>query len=248
MQETACGSPKRRGHTTSETVRLIMYRVLIVEDDPVISSQIRRHIQSWGLDAQCAENLRDVLGEFRRYDPQLVLMDISLPFCNGYHWCQEIRRESKVPVVFLSSMSDNMNIIMAMNMGGDDFIAKPFDLNVLTAKIQAILRRTYDFSVQAPALECRGVRLSASDTVLTYQDQRLELTRNEWRILSTLMERPGQVVSREKLMERLWETDSFVDENTLTVNIARLRKKLEGVGLEGFITTRKGLGYLLEQE
>jgi len=225
-----------------------MYRVLIVEDDPVISSQIRRHIQSWGLDAQCVENLQDVLGEFRRYDPQLVLMDISLPFCNGYHWCQEIRRESKVPVVFLSSMSDNMNIIMAMNMGGDDFIAKPFDLNVLTAKVQAILRRTYDFSVQAPALECRGVQLSASDTVLTYQGQRLELTKNEWRILSTLMERSGQVVSREKLMERLWETDSFVDENTLTVNIARLRKKLEGFGLPGFITTRKGLGYLLEQE
>lgn len=224
-----------------------MYRILIVEDDPVIASQLQRHIRSWGLEAQCAEQFQDVLGEFRRWDPQLVLMDISLPFYNGYHWCQEIRRESKVPVIFLSSMSDNMNIIIAMNMGGDDFVSKPFDLNVLMAKIQAVLRRTYDFSVQSPALEFRGAALSPSDTVLTYRDQRLELTKNEYRILFTLMERAGQVVSREKLMERLWETDSFVDENTLTVNIARLRKKLEGVGLAGFITTRKGLGYLLKE-
>ena len=225
-----------------------MYRIFIVEDDPVIAGQILRHIQSWGLEAACAQDFQHVLEEFRQFQPHLVVMDISLPFFNGYHWCQEIRRQSKVPVVFLSSASDNMNIVMAMNMGGDDFIAKPFDLNVLTAKLQAVLRRTYDFAAPLPALEFRGARLSPTDTVLEYQGQRLELTRNEWRILHTLMERAGQVVSREKLMERLWETDSFVDENTLTVNVARLRKKLEAIGLTDFITTRKGVGYVLKEE
>ena len=225
-----------------------MYRVFIVEDDAVIAGQLRRYLRSWGLDAECAEDLSAVMEEFRRYNPQLVLMDISLPFCDGYHWCQLIRQESRVPVVFLSSMADNMNIVMAMNMGGDDFIAKPFDLNVLIAKIQAVLRRAYDFSVQPPALEWRGAKLSTTDSLLDYGGRQLELSRNEYRILLTLMERPRQVVSREKLMERLWETDSFVDENTLTVNIARLRKKLDSFGLHDFITTRKGLGYVLEDE
>lgn len=225
-----------------------MYRIFIVEDDAAIAGVIRRHLEGWGYTVRCAERFDDVLSEFAAFDPHLVLLDVSLPFFNGYHWCQEIRRESKVPVVFLSSMSDNMNIVMAMNMGGDDFIAKPFDLNVLTAKLQAVLRRSYDFAAPLPALEFRGARLSATDAVLEYQGQRLELTRNEWRILLTLMERAGQVVSREKLMERLWETDSFVDENTLTVNVARLRKKLEGIGLTDFITTRKGVGYVLKEE
>ena len=209
-----------------------VYRVYIVEDDAVIASRIRHHICSWGLDAVCAEDFQHILEEFRRVQPQVVLMDISLPFFNGYHWCQEIRRESKVPVVFLSSMSDNMNIVMAMNMGGDDFIAKPFDLNVLTAKLQAILRRCYDFSVQSPALTYGGVTLDPSEASLSYGGVTLELSRNDYRILLTLM-------------ERLWETDSFVDENTLTVNIGRLRKKLESIGLSGFIVTRKGMGYAL---
>ena len=223
-----------------------MYRIFIVEDDPVIAGQILRHIQSWGLEAACAQDFQHVMEEFRRFGPHLVLMDISLPFFNGYHWCQEIRRESQVPVVFLSSMSDNMNIVMAMNMGGDDFIAKPFDLNVLTAKLQAVLRRSYDFGAPLPALECLGARLSPTDSILEVQGQPLELTRNEYRILHTLMERVGQVVSREKLMERLWETDSFVDENTLSVNITRLRRKLAAVGAEDLIKTRKGMGYLIE--
>ena len=182
----------------------------------------------------------------RQNADELVLLDITLPFYNGYHWCQELRRVSNVPVVFLSSASDNMNIVMAMNMGGDDFIAKPFDLNVLLAKIQAILRRTYDFAAPAPTLEHRGAVLNTADASLTYQGQRIELTKNDYRILQTLLERKGSVVSRETLMEKLWETDSFVDENTLTVNIARLRRKLEAAGLPDYITTKKGLGYLIE--
>ena len=195
---------------------------------------------------RCAEDFRNVLAECTAFDPQLVLLDITLPFYNGYHWCQELRRVSNVPVVFLSSASDNMNIVMAMNMGGDDFIAKPFDLNVLLAKIQAILRRTYDFAAPAPTLEHRGAVLNTADASLMYQGQRIELTKNDYRILQTLLERKGSVVSRETLMEKLWETDSFVDENTLTVNIARLRRKLEAAGLSDYITTKKGLGYLIE--
>ena len=184
--------------------------------------------------------------EFSAFDPHLVLLDISLPFTSGFGWCQQIRRVSKVPIVFISSASDNMNIVMAMTMGADDFIAKPFDLTVLSAKIQALLRRTYDFSGQTQVLEHGGVMLSRSDTFLTYGEERISLTRNEYRILLTLMERAGQIVSREALMERLWETDSFVDENTLTVNVTRLRRKLDALGLSGFIATRKGQGYIIE--
>lgn len=223
-----------------------MYRILLVEDDSGIAQAICEQGAMWELDVRCVRNFHDVLGEFTAYDPQLVLMDISLPFFNGYHWCSEIRRVSRVPLIFLSSAADNMNIVMAMNMGGDDFIAKPFDLNVLLAKIQAILRRTYDFAAPAPTLEHRGAVLNTADASLMYQGQRIELTKNDYRILQTLLERKGSVVSRETLMEKLWETDSFVDENTLTVNIARLRRKLEAAGLSDYITTKKGLGYLIE--
>lgn len=223
-----------------------MYRILVVEDDPGIAQAVCAHLRQWELDARCVQNFHTVMEEFTAFDPQLVLLDISLPFFNGYHWCTQIRAVSRVPVVFLSSASENMNIVMAMNMGGDDFIAKPFDLNVLLAKIQAILRRTYDFAAPAPTLEHRGAVLNTADASLMYQGQRIELTKNDYRILQTLLERKGSVVSRETLMEKLWETDSFVDENTLTVNIARLRRKLEAAGLSDYITTKKGLGYLIE--
>ena len=223
-----------------------MYRILVVEDDPGIAQAVCAHLRQWELEARCVQNFRAVMDEFTAFDPQLVLLDISLPFFNGYHWCTQIRSVSRVPVMFLSSAAENMNIVMAMNMGGDDFIAKPFDLNVLLAKIQAILRRTYDFAAPAPTLEHRGAVLNTADASLMYQGQRIELTKNDYRILQTLLERKGSVVSRETLMEKLWETDSFVDENTLTVNIARLRRKLEAAGLSDYITTKKGLGYLIE--
>ncbi len=222
-----------------------MYRILIVEDDIGIASAMKKQIEMWDLEAHCVENFRNVLEEFSQFNPQLVLLDISLPFYNGYYWCAEIRKFSKVPIIFVSSASDNMNIVMAMNMGGDDFIAKPFDLNVLTAKIQAILRRIYDFGGQMTVLQHRDAILNTSDASLTYNGERIELTKNDYRILRTLMENKGKIVSRDTLMERLWETNSFVDENALTVNIARLRKKLEQVGLSEFIVTKKGMGYLI---
>ena len=192
------------------------------------------------------EDFKNVTGEFASFDPQLVLMDIGLPFYNGYHWCAEIRKISKAPIIFISSASDNMNIVMAVNMGADDFIAKPFDLQVLTAKVQALLRRSYDFAVSGRVLEHRGVLLSTDDGSVSYKGVKLELTKNEYRIMQVLMENNGRAVARDTLMQRLWESDSFVDENTLSVNVARLRKKLESAGLDGYIVTRKGLGYMVE--
>ena len=220
-----------------------MYRVLIVEDDRGIAESVRDAAAAWGFDARCAENFRDVAGEFAAFAPHLVLMDIGLPFFDGYYWCREIRRTSSVPIIFLSSASDNMNIVMAMNMGGDDFIAKPFDLSVLIAKMQALLRRAYDFAPSAPEPEHRGAKLDTGAQALMYGGEKIPLSKNEYRILFSLMEAGGNVVSREKLMEKLWETDSFVDENTLTVNVNRLRKKLDAAGLPGFIATKFGVGY-----
>ena len=222
-----------------------MYRIFIVEDDRGIAEAIDELCRSWGLETRVAADLRAVMEDFTDFDPQLVMLDIALPFYNGYYWCERIRRVSRVPIIFISSSSDNMNIVMAMNMGGDDFISKPFDGGVLMAKVQAILRRTYDFALTAPPLTHRGATLSPGDGTLTYGDARVELTKNEMRILSALFEAKGRVVSRERLMELLWKTDSFVDDNTLTVNVNRLRRKLECAGLGDFIVTKVGVGYML---
>lgn len=223
-----------------------MYKLLIVEDDTGIADAIKKQAEMWNLEVYIVENFRNVLQEFMNFRPHIVLLDIMLPFFNGYHWCSEIRKVSNVPIVFISSASDNMNIVMAVNMGADDFIAKPFDQSVLMAKVQAVLRRTYDFSSSMPVLEHRGAFLSTGDNTLTYNNEKIELTKNEYRILLCLMENKCKVVSREKFMEKLWETDSFVDDNTLTVNINRLRKKLDSAGLEGFIKTKFGIGYIVE--
>lgn len=223
-----------------------MYKILIVEDDEGIAESLSRQISCWDMEPYLISDFHKVMQEFAAVSPHLVLLDIMLPFYNGYYWCSEIRRVSKVPIVFLSSASDNMNIVMAMNMGGDDFIAKPFDMAVLISKIQALLRRTYDFGGTLPVLEHRGALLNTGDNTLTYRGEQIPLSKNEYRILLSLLESKGQVVSRERLMEKLWETDSFVDENTLTVNMTRLRRKLEGIGLTDFIRTKKGLGYLIE--
>ena len=223
-----------------------MYKLLIVEDDAVIAQAIQQHMLSWGYEAVCVENFQEVLQIFIAQNPQLVLMDISLPFYNGYHWCDEIRKISKVPIIFISSASDNMNIVMAMNMGGDDFVAKPFDLNVLQAKIQALLRRTYDFAGDSALMEHSGMIFDTGKGVVTFENARIELTKNEMGILRCLLEQKGRIVTRDKLMEKLWESDSFIDDNTLTVNVARLRKKLEEIGVKDIIKTKKGIGYVVD--
>lgn len=224
-----------------------MYKILIIEDDLTMAQAIQKEMTAWGNEAEYVQDFRNVMKDFAEYDPHLVLLDITLPFYNGYHWCSEIRKVSDVPVIFISSASDNMNIIMAVNMGGDDFIAKPFDLGVLTAKTQALLRRTYDLSGKIPILEHRGAMLNLYDTCLTYEGEKISLTKNEFRILQTLMENKGRLVSRDTLMTKLWETDDYIEENTLTVNIARLRKKLENAGMKDFITTKVGEGYIIEK-
>ncbi|OUM97629.1 MAG: DNA-binding response regulator [Paenibacillaceae bacterium ZCTH02-B3] len=223
-----------------------MYKILIIEDDLTIARTISEHLRQWGYDASYATEFRNVADQVLYAEPQLVLLDIALPFYNGFHWCGEIRKFSKVPIMFISSASDNMNIVLAMNMGGDDFIAKPFDLRVLTAKVGALLRRTYSFQGQVHVLEHNGVVLNLSDATLTYRGRKIELTKNEFRILQLLMENAGRIVPREEMMQRLWESDQFVDDNTLTVNITRLRRKLADIGLPNWIVTKKGLGYLVE--
>lgn len=223
-----------------------LYKVLIIEDDMVIGKSIASYLTKWDYETKCITDFRSVMEEFIEFDPQLVLLDISLPFYNGYHWCSEIRKISKTPIIFISSASDNMNIVMAMDIGGDDFIVKPFDLSVLVAKINALIRRTYSFQGQINILERNGIVLNLNDVCITYKDEKLELTKNDFKIMQILMENPGKVVSRSKIMTRLWESDSFIDDNTLTVNITRLRRKLEEIGIHDFIITKKGLGYLVK--
>ena len=219
--------------------------IYLVEDDATIAGAVAQHLTSWGYTCHVTENFRDVAGEVQQLKPHLVILDLMLPFYNGFHWCQEIRRTSQVPILFLSSASDNLNILTAIQMGGDDFLAKPFDLNILAAKVQALLRRAYDFAPPSDVLACGALRLNLSDGTVEQGGQRTTLTRNELKILQVLLENRGKIVSRDRLMERLWESDSFVDENTLTVNVNRLRKTLAAVGAGDLIVTRKKQGYLV---
>ena len=223
-----------------------MYRLFIIEDERGIAEAVQKQALMWEMEVRICSDFTNVLKEFAEFQPHIVLLDITLPFFNGYHWCSEIRKISQVPIIFISSAADNMNIVMAMNMGADDFIPKPFDQSVLMAKLQALLRRAYNFSQGTPVIEHCGAILNTGDNTLTYKEEKIDLTKNEYRILLSLMENKGKVVSREKLMERLWETDLFVDENTLTVNVNRLRKKLDAAGLEDFIRTKHGVGYIIE--
>ena len=223
-----------------------MYRIFIAEDDMTIARTLSEHLRKWDYEAEYAKDFKNVTERFIEFDPQLVILDIMLPLFNGFHWCQEIRKISKVPIVFLSSASDNMNIVMAMNMGGDDFIEKPFDLNVVTAKVQAVLRRAYAFQGAVEVIECRGIVLKLNDATVNVKGQEKELTKNEFRILRLLMEKAGRIVPRDEIIENLWESDEFIDDNTLTVNVTRLRKKLESLGVSDLIRTKKGIGYIIE--
>ena len=224
------------------------YKILVVEDDEVIAKIITSELENWGYEAKRATNFENIMEEFSAFLPQLVLLDLSLPFRSGFHWCGQIRAVSKVPVVFVSSAADNMNLVTALHQGADDFIAKPFDLPVLVAKVQALLRRTYDFGAPSEVLTHKTALLDLGEAALYIEGKKVEITKNEYRILHLLLVNKGKVVSREVIMRRLWDDESFIDDNTLTVNIGRLRKKMEDAGLRGFISTRKGLGYIVEEE
>ena len=223
-----------------------MYKILIVEDDMMIAKTLSSHLEKWDYEVRYVKDFKNVMNDFLEFEPQLVLMDIILPLFNGFYWCTEIRKIAKTPIVFLSSASDNMNIVMAMNMGVDDFIEKPFDLNVVTAKVQAMLRRAYSFQGNLNVLEHQGLLLNLNDGIVSYKEKKAELTKNEFKILQVLMEHAGKIVTREELMTALWESDAFVDDNTLTVNVTRLRRKLAELAAVEFIKTKKGIGYIIE--
>lgn len=223
-----------------------MYKILLIEDDEIISKSIMQHLENWDFEVITARDFKNITNEFTECNAHIVLLDLILPFYDGFYWCKEIRKISNVPIVFLSSASDNMNIVMAVNMGGDDFISKPFNVSVLLAKIQAILRRTYDMPNGISIFEHKGIILNLNDFTLSYRDKSIELTKNEFRILETLLVNKGKIVSRDTLMMKLWQDDNYVEENTLTVNVTRLRKKLEDLGIDDFIKTKVGYGYIIE--
>ena len=221
------------------------YKILIVEDDSTIAEKIKNHLEQWAYNVNIAENFSDILKEVSDFQPDLILLDITLPYYNGFYWCAEIRKLFKIPIIFISPADDNMNIVMAMNMGGDDFIAKPFDLTVLTAKVGAIIRRSYSYAGQVNVIESNGVLLNLMDGTCVYDGKKAEFSKNEFQILALLMENAGSVVSRDTIMIHLWDSENFIDDNTLTVNITRIRKKLKDIGLDDFVKTKKGIGYMV---
>jgi DNA-binding response OmpR family regulator len=226
--------------------RTSLFKIMVIEDDLKMREIILENILRWGFDGCQVQDFNQVFDEFAKYDPHLILMDINLTSFDGFYWCSKIREVSKVPIIFISSRSTNMDIIMAINMGGDDFIQKPFSLDVLIAKINALLRRTYNYTnAYANIIEHKGVVLNLKDNTVIFHDEKLELTKNEFKILYTLMKDNGEIVGRDTIMRALWEDESFVDDNTLTVNINRLRKKLEDIGLIDYIQTKKGQGYVV---
>lgn len=219
------------------------YKVLIIEDDLNAAENICKFLSDWGLHCAYLQDFQQVMADYVRFNPEIVLLDVKLPHYNGFHWCEEIRKISKVPIIFISSVSDNLNMILAMNMGGDDYVVKPFDLNYLLAKINSLLRRTYDFQGTMNVIACGDVILNLDSAKLQYQGQTVDLSRNDFLILRELMSHQGKSVSRDDLMQALWNDNTFVDDNTLSVNVARVRGKLDKIGLGDFIATKKGMGY-----
>jgi len=222
-------------------------KIMIVEDDVTIRDMVGEALEKWGFEIIKIEDFHQIMQVFLHHDPHLVIMDINLPSFDGFYWCHKIREVSKVPMVFLSSRDTPMDIVMSMNMGGDDYIQKPFHTDVLIAKMNALLRRTYSYmETQFKTIEHDGIVLNLEDGVALHGDRKSELTKTEFLILKILMQNKGAIVSRRKMMRSLWKDENFVDENTLTVNIARLRKKLAELGKEHFITTKKGQGYIIQ--
>ena len=225
-----------------------MYKILIVEDDDIIAKSIKKYLESWSYEVQIVEDFNSVDQEFEDFGADLVLMDITLPYFNGYYWCEKIRKTSNKPIIFISSAGDDMNIVMAISKGGDDFVAKPFNLSVLLAKVQAVLRRTYELNIQKSTFEISGLTFDIDKSQIAKDGQTADLSKNESMILKMLLDHKNRIVSRDDLMVYLWDTDEFVDDNTLTVNINRLRKKLSTLGVDDLIKTKKGQGYLLREE
>lgn len=223
-----------------------MFKIFVVDDSKIISEKLKQWLEKWGFEAILVDDFEKVIDIFKKENPDLVVMDIALPYYDGYFWTRKIRDLSNVPIIFLSSKEDTMNKIMAMEMGADDFVSKPFEMDLLLAKIKALLRRTYDYKDNLDRLEHRGLVLDLKSMTVVFSNKSIDLSKNEFKILETLMVNKGNVVSRDKLMTSLWSTDIYIDDNTLTVNISRLRKSLAVLGVDNFIKTKQGLGYYVE--
>ena len=223
-----------------------MLKILIIEDDKSIDSILSDELNQWGYQTKSIEDFSTVYETFEKFEPNLVLMDISLPYYNGFYWTQRIRQKSNVPIVFISSHSESMDMVQAIQFGADDYITKPIDITVTIAKIQAILRRTYDYTLDSDKLAYGKLTLNLSSAKLEGEEFSLSLTRTELLILDILFNLKGQIAKREDIINHCWQGDDFIDDNTLAVNMTRLRKKLAGVGLDEFIQTKKGIGYYLQ--
>ena len=218
------------------------WKIFLVEDDKVIAEEIESYLKFWNYEIKIAEDFQNVFDDFKNFQPDLVLMDVSLPFYNGYHWCKIIRKNSKVPILFISAADENLNLIMAMDLGADDYLTKPFELELLQIKIRALLRRAYEY-VETKNIFYKNIRLDCDSMIISRENKERELTKNEFKILEILLEKPGKVVNRDEIIDKIWQTDSYIDDNTLTVNVMRLRKKLEEINIFELIKTKKGVGY-----
>lgn len=220
-------------------------KVFLIEDDASIFNQIQERFNQWSMEIVGPKNFQNVMDEFLSEQFQLVIIDIQLPAYDGFHWCREIRKVSKVPIIFLSSREHPMDMVMAMQLGADDFIQKPFYMDVLLAKVQALLRRTYDYTENNSDIKLwNGATVDFSKSMIYFGSHSIELTKNELYILRILLQNVDKTVSRDELIRKLWDDERFVNDNTLSVNVNRLRQKLEGIGLEEVILTKKGLGYM----
>lgn len=223
-----------------------MYKIMIVEDDNTLCKNMVERLTKWEFNTVIIKDFANIAVEFIQNKPSLVIMDVNLPYFDGFYWCNKIREISKIPIIFVSSRDTNMDIIMAVNTGADDYITKPFSMDILIAKINALLRRTYSYGDEdSDLLECNGVILNLTDNTLFYNEQKIELTRNEFKVMLLLMKNREKTISRQRLMRVLWEDDNFINDNTLTVNINRLRIRLKDIGLKDYIVTKKGYGYVI---
>ena len=224
------------------------FKIFLIEDDEIIAKSLKKFLENWSYDVYLVKDYEKVFEEYKKIDPAIILIDISLPFFNGYYWCEQVRKVSNLPIIFISSASENLNKIMAMNMGADDYITKPFDLELLLAKIKALLRRSYEYTEPSHNIAYKDIVIDRDRMVLSFGYSQLSLSKNEYLILEMMFVHPEKIFQREEIMDKIWQTDEFIDDNTLTVNIMRLRKKLDSIGLKNFIKTKKKVGYYIERD
>ena len=224
------------------------FKIFLIEDDEIIAKSLKKFLENWSYEVYLVKDYEKVFEEYKKIDPAIILIDISLPFFNGYYWCEQVRKVSNLPIIFISSASENLNKIMAMNMGADDYITKPFDLELLLAKVKALLRRSYEYKEILNNISYKDILIDRDKMLLIFDGREISLSKNEYLILEMMFRYPEKVFKREELMDKIWQTDEFIDDNTLTVNIMRLRKKLEDIGLKDFIKTKKKVGYYIERD